>query len=96
VTIRHVVLFRLNASATPEAVARIGAELAALTCAGRTSFTMGADLGLRPGNLDLAMVADFESREAFTAYDTDAEHDRIRRQLIAPTTERLERCQFEI
>jgi hypothetical protein len=57
---------------------------------------MGTDLGLRPGNLDLALVADFESVEAFTAYDQDEEHGRIRRDLVAPVTDRIERCQFEI
>jgi hypothetical protein len=94
--IRHVVLFRLNASATAERVEQICSELAGLTCPGRTAFTMGTDLGLRPGNLDLALVADFESVEAFTAYDQDEEHGRIRRDLVAPVTDRIERCQFEI
>ena len=94
--IRHIVLLRLNAAATAERVAEIRAELAGLDCPGRTTFTMGPDLGLRPGNMDLAIVADFESREAFAAYDVDPEHDRIRRDLIAPVAERLERCQFQL
>jgi hypothetical protein len=94
--IRHVVLFRLNESATTERVAQICSELTGLACLGGTAFTVGADLGLRPGTMDLAVVADFESVEAFTAYDQDAEHDRIRRELIAPIAERIERCQFEV
>ncbi len=94
--IRHIVLIRLNESATPAGVERIRAELAGLTCAGRTSFTMGPDLGLRPGNMDVAIVADFEDAAAYAAYDCDPDHDRVRRELIAPVAERLERCQFEI
>ncbi len=94
--LRHVVLLRLNDSATPEQVAHICAELAGLKCLGPAGFTVGPDLGLRPGNMDLAVVADFDSVEAFTAYDHDPEHDRIRRELIAPITERIERCQFEV
>ena len=93
--IRHVVTFRLTTTATAEAVERIRAELAGLTCPGRIAFTMGPDLGLRPGNLDVAQVADFVDLEAYQAYDADAEHDRIRRELIAPVSERIERCQFE-
>ncbi len=94
--IRHILLCRLDPAATADGIARIRSELAALDCPGRTSFTMGRDLGLRPGNMDLAIVSDFESREAFAAYDVDPEHDRIRRDLIAPLAERLERCQFEL
>lgn len=94
--IRHIVAFRLNATATPEQVERIRSELAGLTCPGRVAFTMGPDLGLRPGNLDLALVADFEDLDAFAAYDQDPEHNRIRQELIAPITERIERCQFAL
>jgi len=94
--IRHIVLARFNQSATPAAVEDIRAALAGLAGPGRTSFTMGPDLGLRPGNMDLAIVADFIDTDAYAAYDTDPEHDRIRRELIAPIVERLERCQFEL
>jgi hypothetical protein len=94
--IRHIVLFKLNASATPEAVEQIRAELAGLSCPGRHGFTMGPDLRLRDGNMDLALVADFDDLEAYRAYDTDAEHERIRRDLIAPVAERIARCQFQL
>jgi len=94
--IRHIVAFRLNDTATPEAVERIRSELAGLTCPGRVAFTMGPDLGLRPGNLDVALVADFVDVEAYQSYDDDPEHDRIRRELIAPVSARIERCQFQL
>ncbi len=94
--IRHILMVRLTASATSQQLERIGAELAALTCPGRTAFTMGPDLGLRDGNMDLAMVADFTDIGAYQAYDTDPEHTRIRRDLIVPIAERLERCQIEL
>lgn len=94
--LRHIVLFQLTDSATVEQVDDIRAQLAALAFPGRTSFTMGADLGLRPGNFDLALVADFTDIDAYRAYDADPEHDRIRRELIAPIAARIERCQFEV
>lgn len=94
--IRHIVLMATNETATSEAVAEIRAALAALDAPGRVSFTMGPDLGLRAGNFDIALVADFEDEAAFFAYDADADHDRIRREMIAPITVRLERCQFHL
>ncbi|MDQ6614610.1 MAG: Dabb family protein [Actinomycetota bacterium] len=94
--IRHVVLLRLNDSATAERVEHIRAALARLVSPGRISFTMGPDRRLRPDNMDVAIVADFQDVDAYLAYDSDPDHDRIRRELIGPITERLERCQFEI
>jgi len=94
--IRHIVLIRLNQAATPEAVQQIHAALHALDAPGRTSFTMGPDLGLLPGNMDVAIVTDFTDAEAFGAYDTDPAHNRIRQEMIGPVAERLERCQFEL
>jgi hypothetical protein len=94
--IRHVILIRVNPSATPERIEAVRAALAGLASPGRTGFTMGPDLGLRPGNMDLAMVADFDDTESYRAYDQDPEHARIRQDLIAPISAGIERCQFEI
>jgi hypothetical protein len=94
--IRHIVLLELNADATPQRIAEIERQLTALACPGRTSFAMGADLGLREGNMDLAIVCDFTDANAYLAYDADAEHNRIRAGLIAPLTVRVERSQFEL
>jgi hypothetical protein len=43
-----------------------------------------------------AFVAEFEDEAAYRAYDTDAEHNRIRRELLAPIAERIERFQYEV
>ena len=94
--LRHIVLMATNERATAQALTEIRTALAALDCAGRTAFTMGPDLGLRAGNLDVGLVADFVDEAAFRAYDQDPEHDRIRREMIAPVVSRLERCQFEL
>ena len=94
--IRHVLLVRCNAAATPQRIEEIRLALAGLACPGRRSFSMGVDLGLRPGNMDLAMVADFDDERAFRLYDDDAEHDRIRKELIIPIAGGLERCQYQI
>jgi hypothetical protein len=94
--IRHILLVRCNHTATPDKLEEIRMALAGLDCPGRTNFSMGPDLGLRPGNMDLAMVADFDDEQAFAAYNDDPEHDRIRKELIIPVSERFERCQYQI
>jgi hypothetical protein len=94
--IRHIVLLELNDAAAADRIAEIKRQLTALVCPGRTAFAMGVDLGLREGNMDLAIVCDFTDADAFRAYDADGEHNRIRSDLIAPLTVRVERSQFEL
>jgi hypothetical protein len=94
--IRHVVLLRLNQAATDERVEDIRTRLTALPKPGLIAYAVKADLGLGPDNMDLAIVADFDDVDSFLAYDRDAEHNRIRQELIAPVVDRVERCQFEI
>jgi hypothetical protein len=92
--IRHVVLIRFEAGVEPGRVEGIMSALKAMRGPGMTGYSIGTDLGLRPGNTDLAIVADFADEESFARYDADAEHNRIRRDLIAPIAASVERCQF--
>jgi hypothetical protein len=50
----------------------------------------------RAGNASLAIVCDFVDEAAYQHFDTDAEHNRIRRELVAPLVTGVERCHFEI
>jgi hypothetical protein len=93
--LRHIVLIRVNDAATSERVQQLKEALASLPAPGRVNFSMGPDLGLRPGNVDVALVADFEDAASFLAYDEDPAHIRIRRELIAPIAASIERCQYE-
>jgi hypothetical protein len=63
---------------------------------GCTRWELVRDLGLREGNMPYAFVAEFEDEAAYRAYDAHAEHNRIRRELLAPIVERLERFQYEV
>ena len=94
--IRHVVLIRLKPGVQPAQVDAAKVALSALRGPGMRGYSVGPDLGLRDGNMDVAIVADFDDEEAYAGYDADAEHGRIRRDLIAPIAERIERCQFTI
>ena len=94
--VRNVVLVKLKPGVEPAQVDRFLDAMLSLQLPGLTNLTCGRDLGLRDGNFDIALVADLEDEEAYRAYDADAEHNRIRRELIGPLADRLERCQYQV
>ena len=67
----------------------------ALAVPGMRTLTAGPDAGLREGNWDLAVVADFEDAAAYRVYDADAEHNRLR-AVLKNQVDSLARCQFEL
>ncbi|MBO0713644.1 MAG: Dabb family protein [Acidimicrobiales bacterium] len=92
--IRHVLLFRLKPGVTDEQVDHMRAALAAIPFAGRSSFVFGRDLGLREGNMDVAVISDFPDEATYKAWADDPEHRRVTAESVSPLVERLERCQF--
>ncbi len=94
--IRNVVLFKFKAGTTPEQVERLVNELQGLQVPGMLNVSVGSDAGLREGNMDLGLVIDVEDEDAYKIYDEDAEHNRIRRDLVAPIAERVERIQYRV
>ena len=94
--IRNVVLLKARAGTEPAALERIADGMLSLQVPGLLNLTTGPDAGLREGNADLAIVADFEDEEAYRAYDADPEHNRVRRELVAPVAETVMRCQYRV
>jgi hypothetical protein len=92
--IRHVALIHFKPEATPQQVEDVVAGLRAIPFEGLLNLTIGRDAGLRNGNADLAIVADFVDEASCRAYDVDAEHSRVRRELLAPILASVERCQL--
>lgn len=74
----------------------MAAALRGVSTGGMLALTVGRDAGLREGNAELDIVADFADEAAYRTYDEDAEHNRIRRELLAPILDRAERCQFRV
>ncbi len=74
----------------------MAAALRGVSTGGMLALTVGRDAGLRDGNAELGIVADFADEAAYRAYDEDAEHNRIRRELLAPILDHAERCQFRV
>jgi hypothetical protein len=93
--IRSVVLVELRAGADGDEVAAVQAGFRALDIPGTVSYTLGDDLGLREGNWSFGIVADFADDDAYRAYDTDAEHNRLRVRL-APHAATIARVQFAV
>jgi hypothetical protein len=94
--VRHAALLRFKDGTPVEDVEAVAAALRAVTTEGMLALTVGRDAGLREGNAELAVVADFADEAAYRVYDGDAEHNRIRRELLAPILDRAERCQFRV
>ena len=93
--IRNVVLAKLKTGYDAAEVATLQDGLRELSCPGTLSVTVGTDAGLRDGNWDFVIVADFEDAAAYRGYDEDVEHNKLRARL-APMVEQIARAQFEV
>jgi hypothetical protein len=94
--IRSIVAIKFKPGTSNESVAELVRAMDGVRVHGMLSLHSGRDDGLRSGNWDYALTADFENRESYLRYDRDAEHNRIRRDLAAPITEAAVRVQFEV
>jgi hypothetical protein len=96
--LRHVVLFswtedtdQETREATLAALRRLPEEVG-----GMTSFAIGPDLGLREGNLDTALVADFPDVEAYRAYATHERHLAVIAEHVTPHLAARSSVQYEV
>ncbi len=83
--IRHCALFTWNPDVTDETMAAIKAgldRLATLNCV--AAYTHGPDVGLREGNFDYAVIADFETVEAHQEYSSEEGHVALIKDLLLP------------
>jgi Stress responsive A/B Barrel Domain len=95
--IRNVVVGRVRPGTPVEDVEAALQALRDLRVEGVTiRMVAGLDAGLREGNASYAITADLDDEQAYRAYDADAEHNRIRREMFAPISEHIERVQFHV
>jgi len=92
--ITHIYVAKLRPDATDEKVAVWLEAIRGLQIDGLSELRCGVDLGLRDGNDDVAITADFEDVEAWRRYDQDELHNRIRAEHAKPVVESQQRCQF--
>jgi hypothetical protein len=91
----NVVVGRLKPGLDRSAIQPALAAIAAMIPPGLIDRRSGTDLRLRDGSWDYAITSTFVDEDAYRAYDQDAEHNRIRRELIAPVSAETIRVQFE-
>lgn len=92
--IRNVVMGRLRPDADRQLLEQGLAGLRALRVEGMLALECGGDAGLREGNWDYAITADFVDEAAYRRYDEDEEHNRLRREAFGPVSEQVARVQF--
>lgn len=93
--IRNVVLAKLKSDHDVAEVRKIQDELRGLNIPGTVSYTIGSDAGLRDGNWDFVIVADFADVDAYRVYDADEAHNALRARL-AVFVDQIARAQLEL
>jgi quinol monooxygenase YgiN len=83
---RHVVQLRWQPGTSAEQAERLRSALLALaeTLEGCESYVCGPSAGAVPTSYDFGLIATFADKAAWEAYMGNAEHDRIREDLINP------------
>ena len=96
--LRHVVLFTWSAATDEERRATTLAALRRLPeeVGGMTAFAVGDDAGLREGNADTALVADFPDTEAYLRYAQHPVHLAIIDEHVRPHLAARSSVQYEI
>jgi|1186.fasta_scaffold275017_2 hypothetical protein len=94
--IRNVLVGKLRPGVSPEDIETALDAIMALAPPGCLDMKVGLDAGLREGNWDFTVTADFADVDAYRAYDLDDEHNRIRRELFAPISDELVRIQIDV
>lgn len=96
--IRHVVMIQLKEEAKPAAAESLAAGLAELPgqIAEIRRYRFGPDLGLREGNFDFCLVADFDDADAFGRYVVHPAHQAFVSGRLAPVTEQRIAVQFDL
>lgn len=101
--IRNVVVGRLRQTQDPAQQAADAALLqeglagiAALKFPGMIAMNIGIDLGLRDGGWSFAITNDWQDADSYRVYDTDEEHNRLRREVFAKVCQDIARVQFQV
>lgn len=96
--IRHIAMFTLEDDAPEGTVAHLeeGLFLLAQTIDEISAYTYGADLRLRDGTWDFAVVADFETPADFRAYAEHPDHVAFIKERLTPVLKDRASLQFEL
>ena len=96
--LRHVVLFKLKSDAPSGAVQALEEGLFQLpqSIPEIAAYEYGPDLGLRDGNFDFCLVAEFDSPESFERYVVHPDHQRFIAERVTPVVAERVAVQYEL
>ena len=96
--LRHIAMFRLKDNAPEGTLQSLSEGLARLArrIPEISTFSHSRDLGLREGNFDYAVVADFENAEVFAGYVNHPEHQAFIHDQLMPVVAERVALQFEL
>jgi len=96
--LRHVVMFKLMDGAPADALKSLEDGLQALpqSISEIASYRYGSDLGLREGNFDFCLVAEFEDADAFARYVVHPDHQAFIKDRLTPVVSERVSVQYEI
>lgn len=96
--IRHVVMFRWADTATEEQKQAAIDQLGSLRerIPGVRELSCGTDVGVQPGNFDLALVAEFDDVAGYEHYRDHEAHQTVVKEYVRPITAERAAVQHEI
>jgi hypothetical protein len=96
--LRHVVMFKLKDGAPADALTSLEAGLQVLpqSISEISSYRYGSDLGLREGNFDFCLVAEFEDAGAFARYVVHPDHQAFIKDRLTPVVSERVSVQYAI
>lgn len=94
---RHVVLFSWKPEMTDEQKQELAEGLGKLPSqvSDLKDYHFGPDAGLRPGNFDFAVVADFDDRDGYLVYRDHPAHRALVDRYITPMAAQRAAVQYE-
>lgn len=95
--LRHVNLLTWKEGTTQAGIEALGAELVRMRdeIPEVRALYFGPDLGLLEGNVDFAILEDFDDAEAFRRYAAHPAHARMVTELLRPLLASRQAIQFE-
>jgi Stress responsive A/B Barrel Domain len=93
---RHVVLFAWAEGTTTGQQEEVASRLVALPelISEIRAYSVGADVGVNPGNFDFAVVADFADQDGYLAYRDHPAHRAVVDQYVTPIVARRAAIQY--
>lgn len=89
-------MFKLRPEATDDQVGDLMTTLRKMDIPDAPVPIVARDARLREGNLDILFQCDFSDEANYRRWDSDPEHARIRREVVAPLVEQVHRIQVRL